>query len=82
MEWILKPNPDLNYNFLTTIYGIGLLIGIVIHVLEKGEFHQNVKFPVGSYIIFMPFAPCLFWSIIVRNRWLLHLPVQSNKKEG
>ena len=81
MEWILKPNPDLDYTFLTAVYGIGFLIGIVILVLEKGEY-QDVQFPEGSYIIFMPFAPCLLWGIIVRSRWLLDLPARSIEKEN
>jgi hypothetical protein len=79
MQSALTPNPDLDYNFLTAIYSIGFVTGVTLYALEK-TVYQDSKFLADSYIIFLPFAPCLIWSTIVRHRWLREISVLSNTK--
>ena len=35
----------------------------------------------GLYMIFAPFIPCLFWSLIIRNVWKKTLSLEEKKKE-
>jgi hypothetical protein len=79
LQSVLKPNPDLDYNFLTAIYAIGFVTGVTLYVLDKTVF-QDSKYLADSYIVFLPFAPCLIWSTIVRKQWLRELSVKANMK--
>mmetsp|Transcript_29581 Transcript_29581/g.50964 ORF Transcript_29581/g.50964 Transcript_29581/m.50964 type:complete len:85 (-) Transcript_29581:2-256(-) len=64
---IFTPSEGINYNFVTGMYAIATFILVVLVILDKVVQVSQVS---GFYIIFMPFAPCLLWSCIVRARWL------------
>ena len=48
---------------------------------EEGAFHEFTRQLEGLYLVFIPFFPCLLWSLAVRVRWLKENAVQKDKKE-
>ena len=48
---------------------------------EEGALHEFTRQLEGLYLVFVPFFPCLLWSLAVRARWLKENAVQKDKKE-
>ena len=48
---------------------------------EEGALHEFTRQLEGLYLVFVPFFPCLLWSLAVRARWLKENGVQKDKKE-
>ena len=42
------------------------------------EFAKGME---GMYVIFIPFIPCLLWSLVVRYYWLKETDIESRKKK-
>ena len=42
------------------------------------EFAKGME---GMYVIFIPFIPCLLWSLVVRYYWLKETNIESRKKK-
>jgi len=105
LAWITAPSPDINYNFVSLMYGGGSALAVCLFVLEKvlfgyygdagaggngegdaggneeGALHEFTRQLEGLYLIFVPFFPCLLWSLVVRRRWLKEDGSQKDKKE-
>lgn len=108
--WITTPSPDINYNFISLMYGGGSALAVFLFVLEKslfgyygingtgaaaaaaggdgtggddeeGALHEFTRQLEGLYLVFVPFFPCLLWSLAVRSRWLKENGVHKDKKE-
>ena len=47
---------------------------------EEGALHEFTRQLEGLYQVFVPFFPCLLWSLVVRSRWLKD-GSQKDKKE-
>lgn len=59
-------------------------VGAINDATEEGgdawkEFAKGME---GMYFIFVPFIPCLLWSLIVRYYWLKETMVSQEKKEN
>ena len=119
LDWITTPSPDINYNFISLMYGGGSALAVVLFVLEKalmgyygigaggagagsgadsdagaangegnagggtgeeGAFLEFTRQLEGLYLVFVPFFPCLLWSLAVRSRWLKD-GARKDKKE-
>jgi hypothetical protein len=90
LSFLTKPSPDINYNFISGIYGLFSILALSLYLLEtrilKGwieskeeddndakegvseslkEFAEGI---VGLYWIFVPFLPCLLWSLYIRTK--------------
>ena len=80
-KYLLSPASNINYDFVASIYTFFSLLGIILYVLETQlfvyysaetenetmkELAQSTK---GLYMIFVPFIPCLFWSLVIRHKW-------------
>ena len=71
LKSLITPNPEINYTVITLMYTICFLLGLFFYVLEKwllntekGHWSRdNLDQVEGVYIIFMPFFPCVFWSL-------------------
>lgn len=48
---------------------------------EEGALHEFTRQLEGLYLVFVPFFPCLLWSLAVRSRWLKENGVHKDKKE-
>ena len=113
LAWFTTPSPDINYNFISLMYGGGSALAVCLFVLEKslfgyygisgtggtdsaatadggdgtggdgeeGALHEFTRQLEGLYLVFIPFFPCLLWSLAVRVRWLKENAVQKDKKE-
>ena len=80
-----EPSKDINYDFIVGCYSIGITICGFLYGLEKllemyivaagsgnaseslREFSSALK---GIYLVFVPFLPCLVWSLMVRTKWI------------
>ena len=111
LAWFTTPSPDINYNFISLMYGGGSALAVFLFVLEKsltkyisgtgatadaaadggdgtgggdddeGALHEFTRQLEGLYLVFVPFFPCLLWSLAVRSRWLKENGVLKDKKE-
>ena len=58
---------------------------VVEEVTENGEdinpWKEFAKGMEGMYVIFIPFIPCLLWSLVVRYYWLKETNIESRKKK-
>eukprot|EP00563_Minutocellus_polymorphus_P002996 CAMPEP_0181042814 /NCGR_PEP_ID=MMETSP1070-20121207/12359_1 /TAXON_ID=265543 /ORGANISM="Minutocellus polymorphus, Strain NH13" /LENGTH=138 /DNA_ID=CAMNT_0023121069 /DNA_START=10 /DNA_END=426 /DNA_ORIENTATION=- len=120
LAWITAPSPDINYNFISLMYGGGSALAVFLFGLEKalfgyygitstgsgagaantaadgdaggngegdaggdeeGALHEFTRQLEGLYLVFIPFFPCLLWSLAVRIRWLKGSSSQKDKKE-
>lgn len=109
LAWITTPSPDINYNFISLMYGGGSALAVFLFVLEKalmgyygisaaaadaaakggdggggdeeGALHEFTRQLEGLHLVFVPFFPCLLWSLFVRSRWLKEHGARKDKKE-
>ena len=114
LAWFTTPSPDINYNFISLMYGGGSALAVFLFVLEKslfgyygisgtggtdaaatadggdgtgggddeeGALHEFTRQLEGLYLVFVPFFPCLLWSLAVRSRWLKENSVHKDKRE-
>lgn len=65
MDLLYSPQEDVSYDFIASMYSIGLVIGIVLAVLDLGLKIEEIK---GFWIIFAPFSVCLIWALVMRNK--------------
>jgi|UniRef100_K3X6F3 hypothetical protein len=65
MSAILEPSESINYNFVAGVYGFFAVLCGVLAVAQR--FTDAVE---GFYITLLPFVPLLFWSLVVRAKWL------------
>ena len=50
---------------------------------DTNPWHEFAKGMQGMYVIFIPFIPCMLWSLVVRHVWLKNeTQVASRKKKG
>ena len=82
---LFKPTPCINYNFISSMYAVFSLFGLGLYLLEifllepfKDENPDNggsstlkeiAESTEGLYLIFVPFVPCLLWSLVVRREY-------------
>eukprot|EP00752_Nemacystus_decipiens_P014819 g13193.t1 len=57
----------INYNFVVGGYLACSVIFGVLLCLDK-QFH--VEAVEGSWVVFAPFLPCLWWALAMRSKWL------------
>lgn len=91
MKSIFKPKPDINYNVIALLYGIGSVLSLFFLCLEKylGSermkdyelVKENIEYIEGIYVIFCPFIPCLFWSLIVRAKAMNGVVSEKSKSD-
>ena len=49
---------------------------------DTNPWHEFAKGMQGMYVIFIPFIPCMLWSLVVRHVWLKNeTQVASRKKK-
>ena len=58
LEFLWKPQTDINYNFIAISFAIAFVIGLVLYVLDIIYAIEAVH---GYWIVFVPYAPCLLW---------------------
>lgn len=78
MSLFVRPQEDINYNFILGAYAVATAIGVLFFVLEK---HFEVSQVEGFYLVFAPFAPCLLWSVYMRSRWLRERGAEDGTKK-
>lgn len=76
MDFLYKPQDDVSYDFIASMYSIGMIIGVILAVLDLGFHIEEVK---GFWIIFAPFSICLIWAVVMRS--LVKKNTVSNKKK-
>ena len=64
MEFLYKPQEDISYSFIVSMYSIGVVIGVVLIILDLIYKIEEVK---GFWIIFAPFSICLIWGLIMKH---------------
>lgn len=64
MNFLYKPQEDVSYDFIASMYSIGVVICVVLAVLDLGFHIEEVK---GFWIIFAPFSICLLWALVMRS---------------
>ena len=67
LSFLTTPADGINYNFVTGTYAAAVAVFGVLLGLDKMAKVPQVE---GFWIIFLPFIPCLAWSLIIRGRWL------------
>ena len=90
---LTDPVPEINYDFVSGMYGIGSLICVLLYIFQhtfqeqknitndpaiKSEIKDSsvsetmvelVSALTGVYLVFLPFFPCLLWSLLIRSKW-------------
>ena len=49
---------------------------------EESPWKEFAKGMEGMHLIFLPFLPCLFWSLAVRHFWLRETAASREKKDN
>ena len=49
--------------------------------VEEGAMVEFARQIEGLYLVFVPFFPCLLWSLVVRSRWVADISLRKEKKE-
>ena len=60
LDFLVTPEPVINYNFIVTAYTICALICALLYCLEKYNVLEGVK---GYWIVFSPFCVMVPWSV-------------------
>jgi hypothetical protein len=63
-EFLYRPQEDVSYDFIASMYAIGAVIAIILAGLDLGLHLEEVK---GFWIIFAPFTVCLLWALLMRQ---------------
>jgi len=64
---LCEPDERLSYRFLLLGYAAFATLGVLLFILEKVMQYEELV-GKGYYIMFIPFVPCLFWSIYMKNK--------------
>jgi F0F1-type ATP synthase assembly protein I len=64
MEFFYKPQEDVSYDFIASMYSVGLAIAVVLALLDLQFQIEEVK---GFWIIFAPFSVCFLWAMLMRR---------------
>lgn len=72
-----KPQPDINYNFIASAFGVALVIGIALYILDVVYAVESVH---GYWIVFVPYAPCLLWVGYMKMQIIQETSVSKEKK--
>ncbi|KAL3941920.1 MAG: hypothetical protein SGBAC_003812 [Bacillariaceae sp.] len=62
---------DLNYKWISTIYVIGSLLASTFYLLEEYGSRPQRSFVASLndvYIVFLPYIPCLIWTLLRLNQ--------------
>jgi hypothetical protein len=78
MEWLLKPQPGVNYDVICLLQAVGSLVCVF---LAYSQFILKLEMTNGWFLIFAPFVPTLAWQYKVRTRWLENEMVTKDKKD-
>jgi hypothetical protein len=76
LEFLYRPQEDVSYDFIASMYAIGAMIAIILAGLDMGLHLEEVK---GFWIIFAPFTVCLIWALVMRN--LSRSKINQTKKD-
>ena len=83
-KYLLSPSSNINYDFISSIYGLFALLSVLLYTLETQVFINYIgqgdegssatmkelaESTKGLYLIFVPFLPSLLWSLVIRNQW-------------
>lgn len=97
-KYLFTPSSNINYNFVSSAYGLFALLSVILYTLETQVFisytsseqgqhggggsaaedggavtnesmRELAESTKGLYLIFVPFIPCLVWSLIIRHQW-------------
>ena len=77
MDWLLTPQPGVNYNVICILQAVGSLVCVLLAV---AQFILKMEMTNGWFLIFAPFLPTLFWQYNVRSRWLDNEMVATKDK--
>mmetsp|Transcript_2987 Transcript_2987/g.6911 ORF Transcript_2987/g.6911 Transcript_2987/m.6911 type:complete len:144 (-) Transcript_2987:276-707(-) len=112
LSWLVRPADQINYNFISLMYGGCCALAVLLYTLERSlrdyyipsssittsdtdhggqsspgngvaedsamvEFTRQME---GLYLVFLPFFPCLLWSLIVRSKWLAGVRGKEKKE--
>ena len=80
---LIRPSPNINYDFISLAYGCASILAVFLYLIERFSLsphlhedsnqhetlHELAESTQGLYLIFVPFIPCVFWSLIVRQQW-------------
>lgn len=84
VKYLLSPSTNINYDFISSIYGLFALLSVLLYTLETQVFinysgqsdegssatmKELAESTKGLYLIFVPFLPCLLWSLVIRHQW-------------
>lgn len=65
IESLVTPDPSMNYNFLTIVFGILSLLSILFFALEKYAVADSIH---GFWIVPAPCLPCYLYCLFLRSR--------------
>jgi hypothetical protein len=77
MEFLYKPQEDVSYDFIVSMYSVGTVIAVILALLDLQFQIEEVK---GFWIIFAPFSVCLVWALLMR-RSSKRESISNSKKE-
>jgi hypothetical protein len=84
--WLLRPNSDVNYKWITCIYAIGSLVSVVLFFQEKLASRpqtERIASLNGLYVVFAGYFFCLLWTAAILSRSSLQQtqkqPLQEKK---
>ena len=100
LSFLTDPSPDINYNFISAIYGLFSFLALALYILETkvlrgwinskedgntGEgisesLREFAEGMVGLYWVFVPFFPCLLWSMFIRRKQPPSISVKMETK--
>jgi hypothetical protein len=79
---LFEPSPSINYKLITVVYSLCSVLAVVLYILEvtvfrsylqpdstaKESMKELAESTQGLYLIFIPFIPCLLWSLTVLSK--------------
>jgi hypothetical protein len=65
LQWLTKPDPQLSYSLLASIYFLFVLACALLFAVEAYEVSEAVS---GWWMIPAPAAPALAWALWMRSR--------------
>lgn len=72
---LFQPTKDINYDFITSCYVVGSIVWLILYLSHVAQ----VEALEGYFWIFLPFVPCLIWSLGVRAQWKAELASTSSE---
>lgn len=64
LEFLYKPQDDIQYDFILYAYILATILGVVMAVLDIAF---DVEIVHGFWIIFAPFLPAVLWALVMRS---------------